>query len=86
MLIKQIIKFKLRGVGLFFVHVLPQLVISVTAKKSPCKTWSGLLFTNKILQKGIYFTLLYLGQITKFNLKMQDFKRVLNLNCKLKED
>ena len=34
----------------------------------------------------MHFTSLYQGQITKFNPKMQDFKRVLNLNCKQKED
>ena len=79
MLIKQIIKFKLRGLGFFFVHVFLQLVIFMTTAKSLSKSWSELLFTNKILQKGMYLTLLYLGQITtKFNPKMQDFKRVLN--------
>ena len=34
----------------------------------------------------MYFTSPYLDQITKFNPKMQDFKRVLDLNCKQKKE
>ena len=32
----------------------------------------------------MYLASPYLGQITKFNLNMQDFKRGLDLTCKLK--
>ena len=47
--------------------------------------WIGLLFTGKILQEAMYSTLLppiWAKSRTKFNPKMQDFKRVLDLNCK----
>ena len=50
------------------------------------KSSSGLLFTAEILQEAMYFTSPYLGQITKFNPKMQVFKRVLDLNCKQNKD
>ena len=33
----------------------------------------------------MYFTSPYMGKITKFNPKMQDFKRGLDLNCKQKK-
>ena len=36
-------------------------------------------FMLKILQKAMYYDFPDLGQVTKFNPKMQDFKRVLNL-------
>ena len=39
------------------------------------------------LLEAMYLTSPYLSQITdKFNLKMQSFKRVLDLNCKQKEN
>ena len=34
----------------------------------------------------LYFPLSWAKLLTKFNPKMQDFKRVLDLNCKQKED
>ena len=46
-----------------------------------------LLFTAKILQKAKYFTSpIWAKSLTKFNPKMQDFKCVLDLNCKQKKD
>ena len=49
------------------------------------KSSSGLLFTTKILQEAMYFTSPFVGQITcKLNPKMQDVRRVLDVNCKQK--
>ena len=44
---------------------------------------SGSLFIAKILQEAMYFTFLYLGQSTKFNPKMQDFKLTFKQKIKL---
>ena len=42
-----------------------------------------LLFTAKILLEAMYLTFLtWTKSLTKFNPKMQNFKRVLDLNCK----
>ena len=39
------------------------------------------------MQEAMYFILLtWAKSLTKLNSKMQDFKRVLDLNCKQKED
>ena len=40
---------------------------------------SSELFNAKMLQKAMYLDFPDLGQVTKFNPKMQDFKRVLDL-------
>ena len=64
MLIEQIIEFEWRGLGLLTVHVLLQLVIFMSKQKSLRKSWSELLFTAKIL--------------TKFNPKMQNYKRIFD--------
>ena len=61
--------------GHLVVHVFLQLVIFMKKQKSS----SGLLFTAKILQEAMYLASPYLGLIYP---KMQDFKRVLHLNCK----
>ena len=46
-----------------------------------------MLFTSKILQKAMYFTSpTWAKSVTKFNPKMQNFKRVLDLNCKKEMD
>ena len=79
MLIEQIIEFKLGGLGPLVVHVLLQLVIFMTKQKSG-KSSSKLLFTAKILQEAMYLTSPSLAKLlTKFNPKLQDFKRVLDL-------
>ena len=76
MLIEQIIEFDERGPG-------PpgRICTSTTSYFHDTKKqkslrniieWIILLFDDKILQEAL----------TKFNTKMQDFKRVLNLNCK----
>ena len=81
MLIEQIIEFKLRGSGVLAVHVLLQQ----TKQKSVRNIfeWNILIFTGKILQ--VQCTLLpfpWAKSCTKFDPEMQDFKRVLDLNCK----
>ena len=82
MLIEQIIEFGLRGLGPLVVLVLLLLVIFVEKQKI-CKENSSVdyyLLLKCCMSNVHYFP--YLGQITKFNLKMQGFKRVLDLNCK----
>ena len=50
------------------------------------KDSTGLLFTAKVLQEAMQFTFSQTGpKHSKFNLKMQDFKRVLDLNCKTEQ-
>ena len=45
--------------------------------------WIVLVFTGKILQEAMYLTSpIWAKSRTKFNPKMQDFKHVLDLNCK----
>ena len=44
---------------------------------------SGLLFIAEILHEAMYLNFpTWAKSLTKFNPKMQDFKHVLNLNCK----
>ena len=84
MLIEQIVEFEVRGMGPLVVHVLLQLVIFMTKQKSLRNIfeWIILLFTSKILQEAMHITFPYLGQITnKILSQIQDFKRVLDLNC-----
>ena len=86
MLIKQI--FELRG---------PGTCGSISTPITGCfhdKT----IISKKNIQLDCYLLLIYCRRqctlhphtwaksLTKFNPKMQDFKRVLNLNCKQKED
>ena len=86
MLIEQIVEFKLRGHGLLIVHVFLQLVFFIKKNLSG-KSSTGVLFTAKILQEAMYFTFpTWAKQLIKSNLKEQDFKCVLDLNCKYKED
>ena len=83
MLIEQINEFELRGHGPLTVHGLLQLVIFMTKQTSLKKSSSRLSFTAKILQEVMYFTSpSWAKPLTKFNTKMQDFKRVLDLNRK----
>ena len=47
------------------------------------KPFSGLLFTAKILHEAVHLTSpTWAKSLTKFNIKIQDFERVLDLNCK----
>ena len=84
MLIEQNIKFELRGLGPLTVHVNLQLANFIKRKNLQGKSSSGLLFTVKILHEAMHLTSPYLGQINhlqlKFNNKLQDYQRVLDLN------
>ena len=76
MLIEQIMEFELRLPGPVVVHIFLKLAIFMT--KPQGKSW-GKLFNAKMLQKAICLVSSDLGQVTKFNPKMQDFKLVLDL-------
>ena len=79
MLIEQIIEFELIGAWPSGRTCALRLVIFMTKQKSS----NGLLFTAKILLEAMYLTFpTWTKSLTKFNPKMQDFKRVLDLNCK----
>ena len=80
MLIEQIIEFELRGLGPVVVHVLPQLVIFMTTPKF-LRVDYYLLLKYCMKQCTYTFSHTWAKSLTKFNPKMQDFKRVLDLNC-----
>ena len=83
MLIEQIIKFELRGAWPPRRTCALRLVILMTNKNLKGKSSNGLLFTAKILLEAMYLTFLtWTKSLTKFKPKMQDFERVLDLNCK----
>ena len=51
------------------------------------KSSSELLFTAKILLEAMYLAFsTWAKSLTTFNPKIQDIKRVLDLNCKQKEN
>ena len=84
MLIEQISEFELRGPGSF-----GRTRTTITgyfhdkAKISKENLTLDYLFTTKLLQEAIYFTSsIRTKSLTKFNTKMQDFKRILDLNRK----
>ena len=56
-----------------------KLVIFMTKQKSLKANLRVHYLMLKTLQKAMYFDFSDLGQVTKFNPKMQDFKRVLDL-------
>ena len=78
MLIEQIIEFESRKTGPLVVHIFLKLVISMTKRKSSKANLRVHYFMLKMLQKAKYLNFLDLGQVTKLNPKMQDFKRVLD--------
>ena len=80
MLIEEINEFGLRDVGLLVVLALLQLVIFVKKQKISKENLSVdyYLLLKYCRSNSPYFP--YLGQIKTFNLKMQGFKRVLDLN------
>ena len=51
----------------------------MTKQKSSKANLRVLYLMLKMLQKAMYLDFPDLGQVTKFNPKMQDFKRVLDL-------
>ena len=65
------------------VHALLQLIICMTKKKSLRNFFEWIIIYHYNIARGNvpYFPLLGPNQLTKFNLKMQDFKHVLYLNC-----
>ena len=80
MLIEQIIKFELRvPKPLLVVHIFLKLVIFMTKQKSSKANLRVHYLMLKMLQKAMYLDFSDLGQVTKFNPKMIDFKRVLDL-------
>ena len=79
MLIEQIIEVEARVPGTLVVHVFLKLVIFMTKQKSSKTSLRVHYLMLKMLQKAMYLDFPDLGQVTKFKLKMQDFKRVLDL-------
>ena len=79
MLIEQIIEFKSRVSGPLVVHIFLKLAIFMTKQKSSKTNLRVHYLMLKMLQKAMYLDFPDLVQVTKFNPKMQDFKRVLDL-------
>ena len=79
MLIEQIIEFESIVPGPLVVHIFLKLVIFMTKQKSSKANLRVHYLMLKMLQKAMYFDFPDFGQVTKFNPKMQDFKRVLDL-------
>ena len=85
MLIERIIELQLRGPGPPGEHVFLQLVIFMTKQKSLRKIfeWIVIYCCNVARDHAPYFPLPGPNHLQlKFNSKMQDVKRVLDLNCK----
>ena len=80
MLIEQIIEFESRVPGPMVVPIFLKLVIFETKQKSSKANLRVHYLMLKMLQKAMYLDFPDLGRVTKFNPKMQDFKRVLNLS------
>ena len=79
MLIEQIIEFESRVPGPLVVHIFLKLVIFMTKQKSSKANLRGHYLMLKMWHKAMYLDFPELDQVTKFNPKMQDFKRVLDL-------
>ena len=79
MLIEQTIEFESRVTGLLVVHIFLKLVAFMTKQKSSNANLRVHYLMLKMLQNAMYLDFLDLGQVTKLNPKMQDFKRVLDL-------
>ena len=79
MLIEQIIEFESRVPGPLVVHTFLKVVIFMTKQKSSKANLRVHYLMLKMLQKAMYLDFPDLGQVTKFNPKMQDLKRVLDL-------
>ena len=79
MLIEQIIEFESRVPGPLVVHIFLKMVIFMTKQKSSKANLRVHYLMLKMVQKTMYLDFPDLGQVTKFNPKMQDFKRVLDL-------
>ena len=87
MLIEEILEFELRGLAPLAVHEPLKLGIFIFMIKQKLvkkifERLLSLLFTAKMLQEAMYFTSpTWAKSLTKFNLKIEDFKSVLDLNC-----
>ena len=79
MFIEQIIEFQSRVPGPLVIHVFLKLVIFMTKQKSSKTNLRVHYLMLKMLQKAMYLNFPDLGQLIKFNPKMQDYKRVLDL-------
>ena len=79
MLIEQIIEFESKVPVPLVVHIFLKLVIFMTKQKSSKANLRVLYLMLKMLQKAMYLDFSDLGQVTKLNPKMQDFKRVSDL-------
>ena len=79
MLIEQIIEFESRVPGSLVIHIFLKLFIFLTKQKSSTTNLRVNYLMLKMLQKAMYLDFPDLGQVTKFNPKTQDFKRVLDL-------
>ena len=79
MLIEQIIEFESRVPGPLVINIFLKLVIFMTRQKSSKANLRLHYLMLKMLQKAKYLDFPDLGPVTKFNPKMQDFKRVLDL-------
>ena len=82
MLIEQSIEFELRVLRPLVIHVFLKLVIFMTKQKAPRQNHRLKYYlTLSILQKARYRASFDPGQVTKFNPKMLNSKRVLDLTC-----
>ena len=84
MLIERIIELQLRGYGIPGKRVLRQLVIFMTKQKSLRKIFEWIIIYCKNIARdhAPYFPLPGPNHLQlKFNSKLQDVKRVLNLDC-----
>ena len=79
MLIEQIIEVEARVPRPLVVHVFLKLVIFMTKQKSSKTSLQVHYLLLNMLSRAMYLDFPDLGQVTKFKLKMQDFKRVLDL-------
>ena len=79
MLIEQIIEFESRVPGPLVVHKFVKLVNFMKKQKYSKANLRVHYFMLKILQKTMCLDFPDLGRVTKFNPKMQDFKRALDL-------
>ena len=80
MLIEQITDFELRVPGPLVVLIFLKPVIFMTKQKSSKANLRVHYLMLKMLQKAMHLDFPDFGQVTKFNPKRQDFKRVLDLS------
>ena len=80
MLIEQIIEFESRVPRPLVVHIFLKLIIFMTKQKSSKANLRAHYLMLIMLLKAMYLDFPDLGQVTKFNPKMQDFELVLDLS------